>query len=243
MEAILLSVLAAAITLGGGLLAVRLHAYRAFIFAFCAGALVAAALIEVIPNAHQLLVETNAGFGTKDLLLATALGYFVFYLLDHIAHGGHAHHGAQHSDTHQAGLWGAIGLGLHSFFDGFAIGQAFQAGEDLGWAIALGVTLHKLADGVSVAGIMLGTQYSVRATTRMVYAVAAAPILGVLAQSFLTLSPAILALLLGWFAGVFLYLGASNLLPAAHETSRSRLLLAATLAGGAFIYFAHTLAH
>ena len=153
------------------------------------------------------------------------------------------HHGAEHSDTHQAGLWGAIGLALHSFFDGFAIGQAFQAGERLGWAIALGVTLHKLADGVSVAGIMLGTQYSVRATTRMLYLVAAAPVLGVIAQSFLTLSPSVLALLLGFFAGVFLYLGASSLLPAAHETSRSRMLLVATAGGALFIFFAHSLGH
>jgi zinc transporter ZupT len=243
MEAFLLSCAAAGLTLGGGLLAVRLHAYRAYIFAFCAGALVAAALIEVLPNANELITSTHDGFGTMDLLLACALGYFAFYLLDHIGHGGHAHHGAQHSDTHQAGLWGAVGLGLHSFFDGFAIGQAFQAGERLGWAIALGVTLHKLADGVSVAGVMLGTQYSERATTRMIYVVAAAPVLGVLAQSFLTLSPAFLALLLGWFAGVFLYLGASSLLPAAHETSRSRVLLVATLAGASFIYFSHVLAH
>jgi ZIP family zinc transporter len=243
MEAFLLSVLAAAITLGGGLLAVHVHAYRPAIFAFCAGALVAAALIEVIPDAHQLLVARGGGSSTEDLLVACALGYFFFYLIDHVSHGGHVHHGAQHSDTHQAGLFGAAGLALHSFLDGFAVGQAFQAGERLGWAIALGVTLHKLADGVSVAGIMLGTQYSERAATRMIYLVAAAPVVGVLAQSFLVLRPVVLAMLLAWFAGVFLYLGASSLLPAAHETSRSRMLLAATGAGAAFIFLSHALAH
>lgn len=243
MEALVLSFAAALITLSGGLLAVRLHEHRAYIFAFCAGALISAALVEVIPNAHELLESAGDGFGAKELLLACAIGYFVFYLVDHVAHGGHVHHGAEHSDTHQAGLWGAIGLALHSFFDGFAIGQAFQAGESLGWAIALGVTLHKLADGVSVAGIMLGTQYSVRATTRMLFLVAVAPVLGVIAQSFLTLSPSVLALLLGFFAGVFLYLGASSLLPAAHETSRSRMLLVATTSGALFIFFAHSLGH
>ncbi|MEW6271602.1 MAG: ZIP family metal transporter [Thermodesulfobacteriota bacterium] len=243
MEAFLLSGVAGTITLGGGLLALRLQAYRAYIFAFCAGALIAAALIEVVPDAYQLLDSTRLGFDAGHLLLACALGYFVFYVIDHVAHGGHVHHGAAHSDTHQAGLWGAFGLGLHSFFDGFAIGQGFQAGESLGWAIALGVTLHKLADGVSVAGIMLGTQHSVRATRTMVYVVAAAPVLGFLAQSLVTLSHAVLALLLGWFAGIFLYLGASSLLPAAHETSRSRTLLLATLAGALFIFAAQSLSH
>lgn len=243
MEAILLSVGAAVITLGGGLLAVRLHEYRAYIFGFCAGALVTAALVEVLPNAHHLLESSSDGLGIEALLLACTFGYLVFYLVDHVGHGGHVHHGAQHSDTHAAGLWGAIGLALHSFFDGIVIGQGFQAGEELGWAIAVGVTLHKIADGVSVAGVMLGTQHSERATTRMVYLVAAAPLLGVLAQSFVTLRPDALALLLGWFAGIFLYLGASSLLPAAHEASRARSLLVATLAGAAFILLGHQLAH
>lgn len=243
MEAILLSALAAAITLGGGLLALRLQAYRASIFAFCAGALVAAALTEVVPNAYELLESSGDGMDLRELLLACTAGYLVFYLIDHVAHGGHAHHGAEHSDTHAAGLWGAIGLALHSFLDGFAIGQGFQAGDGLGWAIAAGVMLHKLADGVSVTGVMLGTQHTERATTRMIYLVAAAPVAGVVAQSFLTLSASLLALLLGWFAGVFLYLGASSLLPAAHETSRSRRLLIATVAGAAVIVGAHLLGH
>jgi ZIP family zinc transporter len=243
MEAFLLSVGAAAITLGGGLLAVRLHQYRAYIFGFCAGALVTAALVEVLPNAHHLLEKSSDGLGLEALLLACTVGYLVFYVLDHVAHGGHVHHGAQHSDTHAAGLWGAIGLALHSFFDGVAIGQGFQAGEEIGWAIAAGVTLHKLADGVSVAGVMLGTQHSVRATRLMVYVVAAAPVLGVVVQSFVTLSPAVLALLLGWFAGIFLYLGASSLLPAAHEASRARVLPFATLAGAVFILLGHLLGH
>jgi len=243
MQAFLLAGAASAITLVGGILALKLHVYRAYIFAFCGGALIAAALVEVVPDALHLLESAAAGFDAGHLLVACALGYFVFYVIDHVAHGGHVHHGAAHSDTHQAGLWGAVGLGLHSFFDGFAIGQGFQAGDGIGWTIAVGVALHKLADGASVAGVMLGTQYSERATARMVYVVAAAPLLGVLSQSFFTLAPAMLALLLGWFAGVFLYLGASSLLPAAHETSRSRVLLLATLGGALLIFGAQLLAH
>jgi zinc transporter ZupT len=243
MEAFLLTLGAALITLCGGLLAIRLHAHRAAIFAFCAGALVCAALVEVLPHALDLLAENGGRFGTVQLLTACTTGYLVFYLLDHVAHGGHVHHGAQHSDIHPTGLWGAIGLATHGFFDGFAIGQGFQAGEGLGWAIAAGVMLHKLADGVSAAGVMLGTQHTEHATRRMVYLVSAAPVLGVSAQSVFTLSPSILALLLGWFAGVFLYLGGSSLLPAAHEASRARLLPTATIAGAGLVFAAHLLTH
>lgn len=244
MEATILTLGAALITLCGGLLAIRLHAHRAAIFAFCAGALVGAALVEVLPHALRLATAQGGRFDPIDVLTACALGYLTFYLVDHLAHGGHVHHGAQHTDTHPTGFWGAIGLATHGFFDGFAIGQGFQAGDHgLGWTIAVGVLLHKLADGVSVAGVMLGTQHSEHATRRMVYLVSMAPLLGVLTQFFVTLSPALFALLLGWFAGVFLYLGASSLLPAAHEASRSRTLPAATFAGAALIFVAHALVH
>ena len=243
MEAFLLTLGAALITLSGGLLAIRLHAHRAAIFAFCAGALVCAALVEVLPHALDLLAENGGRFGAVDLLTACATGYLVFYLLDHVAHDGHVHHGAQHSDIHATGFWGAIGLATHGFFDGFVIGQGFQAGEGMGWTIAAGVMLHKLADGVSAAGVMLGTQHTERAARTMVYLVSAAPVIGVAAQAVFTLSPSILALLLGWFAGVFLYLGGSSLLPAAHEISRSRTLPIATLFGGALVFVAHQLTH
>jgi zinc transporter ZupT len=52
----------------------------------------------------------------------------------------------------------------------------------------------------------------------------------------------VLALMLSWFAGVFLYLGASSLLPAAHEVSQSRHVPLLTLAGAAFIYAVQLLA-
>jgi hypothetical protein len=51
----------------------------------------------------------------------------------------------------------------------------------------------------------------------------------------------LLALLLGCFAGVFLYLGASSLLPAAHAASHWRGLPLVTLSGAVFIYLAHVL--
>ena len=65
---------------------------------------------------------------------------------------------------------------------------------------------------------------------------------GVMTQSAFSVPLPLLALSLGWFAGVFLYLGASSLLPAAHESSHSRWLPVATLAGVAFIYLAQQLA-
>ncbi|MBI3328858.1 MAG: ZIP family metal transporter [Nitrospinae bacterium] len=230
-------------TFGGGLIALRLQTYRGLVLAFCAGALVAGALMNVIPDALQLLESTQSRFHHHHLLVACSLGFLFFYLFEHAAHHSEAQdHPSHYNHTCQAGAWGAAGIGVHSFFDGFAIGGAFQAGSEVGWVVSLAVLLHKLADGASTVGVMLGTQHSAKATTTMLSVTALAPIVGTMAQSAFFVPKPLLALTLGWFAGVFLYLGASSLLPAAHESGHSRWLPLATLAGAAFVYLTQTLA-
>ncbi|MCS6924841.1 MAG: ZIP family metal transporter [Candidatus Binatia bacterium] len=244
MEALVIFGAACTITLGGGLLALRLEAYRRLIYAFCAGALVAAALVEVVPDALEILETSGTWLHHHHLLFACALGFLSFYLLEHTSHGHETHALPAHdAHAHHAGLLGATGIGVHSFFDGFAIAQGFHASEQTGWAIAVGVILHKLADGVSVAGVMLGTHHTPQAATAMVCVAAFAPIAGVVTQALFPLPPAVVALLLGWFAGVFLYLGAASLLPSAHLGNPPRWLFLVTLGGATMVYSAHLLLH
>jgi zinc transporter ZupT len=232
------------ITFGGGLIAMRLEGQRGMVFAFCAGALVSGALIHVVPEALEMLDSVPSAFHAHHLLLACALGFLCFYLFEHTAHHNEEQdHPARYNHTCQAGAWGAAGISVHSFFDGFAIAGAFQAGSDVGWVVAIAVMMHKLADGASTVGVMLGTQHSIMATTAMLTVTAIAPLAGAIAQSFVIVPRPVLALLLGWFAGVFLYLGASSLLPAAHESGHSRWLPVATIAGGTFVYIAQLITH
>ncbi len=233
------------LTLGGGLLVFRLRAYRGVVFAFCAGALIAGALMEVIPESLELLSTTSSTFHHHHILLSCTFGFLCFYLVEHLAHQREtsAERAAHHAHAPHAGLWGATGILLHSLFDGFAIGQGFHAGEHVGWALAVGITLHKIADGASIAGVMLGTRQTARTTSIMLVLTALAPLAGVYVQSFVTFQAALLAFLLAWFGGVFLYLGAGSLLPAAHDTNHSRQVPVATLAGVLFVYGAQTLTH
>ena len=234
MQAFLVTGLAAAITFGGGLIALRTKVHRGAVYAFCAGALIGTALVALIPEALDL--AESAGRDPHQLLAATLVGFFVFYVLENRPHQGGAHGGVlHHHHGHPAGLWAAAGLAFHSFIDGVAIGHGFEASPQLGWTLAVGITLHKFADGVSVAGVMEGTHQSQRATLGMLLFAALAPLAGVIAEPFLSISPNVRFLLLGWFAGVFLYLGATSLLPAAHEAGGSRLSLFA-IGGAGLIY-------
>lgn len=240
MQGLLVTGLAGIITIGGSLVALRTQQYRGPVYAVCAGALIGTALLAVVPEALKL--TALGGRTPEELLLASAIGFFVFYVLENLPHRGRAHAEVLHyTHGHPTGIWAAAGLAVHSFIDGIAIGEAFDEHFGLGWAVASGVILHKFADGLSVAGVMRGTRQSDRSTWGMVILVAAAPVAGVLTEPFLHVPPGLRALLLGWFAGVFLYLGATSLLPAAHEASSSRSLPLYAIAGATLIFLAQRL--
>jgi ZIP family zinc transporter len=222
-------------TWGGGFLALRLEAYRAFVFAFAAGALIASALIDVIPDALELLAKSGSPDHHHQLLFACSLGFLAFYLLEQVTHD-HTNDDPPPAHVPQAGMLGAAGIGIHSLLDGVAIGEAFQAGSGVGWIVALAVIVHKFADGVSTVGVLMGTGRSERTANLMLIPTAAAPLAGLAIQALVPLPLDLLALALGWFAGVFLYLGAAALIPAAHAQSRSRWVPAATIGGVALVY-------
>jgi ZIP family zinc transporter len=236
MTALLLTSCTCAITFGGGLLALRLEAYRAFVLAFAAGALVASALMDVIPDALELLTRSGVPLHHHQLMFACTLGFLSFYLLEQAAHSGPHGHDPTSAGVGHAGIWGATGIGVHSLLDGVAIGEAFHAGVAVGWIVALAVIVHKFADGVSTVGILVGTGRTIRVAQRALVLTSLAPLVGLAVQVIIPLPLPLLALVLGWFSGVFLYLGAAALIPAAHAASPSRWLPAATLSGVALVY-------
>jgi zinc transporter ZupT len=243
--ALLVTSCTCAMTFGGGRLALRLEAYRAFILAFAAGALIISALIDVIPDALEMLTRSGSAMHHHHLMFACSLGFLSFYLLEELAHSRAPAHELtpattaddEHWGAVHAGLWGAAGISMHSLLDGVAIGEAFHAGTSVGWIVSLAVIVHKFADGVSTVGILVSTGRSGRVANRMLVVTALAPLAGLVLQSVVPLPLSVLALLLGWFSGVFLYLGAAALMPAARAASSSRWLPAATLLGATLVYF------
>jgi ZIP family zinc transporter len=235
MTPLLVTTATCVMALGGGLLALRLTAYRPFVLAFAAGALVASALIDVIPDALDLLSRSGAPLHHHHLMLACSLGFLAFYLLEEWTHSETPHDSVRVA-AWWASIWGAAGIGFHSLLDGVAIGEAFHAGLGVGWIVALAVIVHKFADGVSTVSIIVSTGRSTRVANTMLGFTSVAPMAGLGAQALVPLPTSALALVLGWFAGVFLYLGAVALIPAAHAASKSRWLPAATLSGVALVY-------
>jgi zinc and cadmium transporter len=83
---------------------------------------------------------------------------------------------------------------------------------------------------------MLNNKNSPRRAFKLLLVDALAPVLGVLATYFFTLSEANLVIYLGFFAGFLLYIGAADILPQAHEEHSSRITIGLTILGALFMF-------
>ena len=161
--------------------------------------------------------------------LAVIAGFFAFFLIENTGSDDEKTV-LPHAHGRQTGIWGAAGIALHGFVDGVAIGQAFHLGEAAGWTISIAILVHKFTDGVTVAGVMRGTEQGATATRVMIGLTAMAPLAGWWLQSMVVIPPLWVGLTLAWFAGVFLYLG-TTMLPSAGAGRETRTVPLASLLG------------
>jgi len=134
------------------------------------------------------------------------------------------------------GLTAAAAMVGHSAMDGVAIGAAFQAGGGMGVAVALAVIAHDFADGFNTYTITSLYGNARRKALAMLFADAAAPVVGAASTSFVTIPEQLLGAYLGFFGGALLYLAAAEILPEAHHEHPARSTVLCTIAGAAFIW-------
>jgi len=213
-------------TLAGGILALRLADRAGLILGVSAGAVVGVALLDLLPEALKLATPDQSRMTTT----LVALGFLIYLVVDRSfllaakKGGGHRGH------------LGAASLTAHSLLDGVAIGLGFQASPAVGAVLAAAVLAHDLADGANTVTVsQIGGRSVIRARVWLA-ADALAPLVGIGISRLMTPPPQTLAWLLALFAGFFLYIGASELLPGSHHGHPSLWTTATTVLGVAIIW-------
>lgn len=212
----------------GGLAAVRLANRLGDLIALSGGVVVAIALLEVLPEA-----ESELGQPRRTSLLV-ALGFVLFFLANRLLVLHHRDDSEQARAHHRVGAMGALALSAHSLVDGLGIGLALHVSLSAGILVFVAVASHDFADGLNTVSFILRQGGGRRRALRWLAVDAAAPILGAAIGASLAISAQGLGALLAVYVGLFLFLGASDLLPEAHEHP-SQLRVALTVSGFGFI--------
>lgn len=238
---ILISVAALVSTLLGGIFALRFKDKLHLILGFSAGAIIGVAFFDLLPEAIEL---GSKNYDVSFITSIAALGFIIYTILDRFVFF-HSHSEEEISamgHVSNRGVLGAGSLSVHSFLDGMAIGLAFQVSVAVGVIVAIAVLVHDFSDGINTVNMVLKNSGTRTQALKWLLVDAIAPVLGVISTLFFSVPESILGIILAVFAGFFLYIGASDLLPESHHGHPTAWTTFATVLGVVVLYGAIKLA-
>ena len=207
----------------GGLLSVLIKKptprFTGTILAFAAGVMLSIIFLELIEEA----IETS---GYTAAVVGLALGMAIFYVLDHfLPH----HHPVSAEETPfggylRKGTLLALGIALHNFPEGLAIGTGYVGSPELGLSLAILIGLHNIPEGMAVAAPLKQGGYGFTRVL-LITAMAGVPMgIGALIGAALgSISDLVLGLSFGFAAGAMLYIVCDELIPDAYESAGAHL--------------------
>lgn len=227
-------VIGSALSFIGGLLLLRVKKRRELAILltlpFGAGALLAAAFMDLLPEAFEV-------GDPHELLLWTLGGFTFFFVLERCASWFHHHHEHDTDKTHQNVQQRRlilIGDIAHNAIDGLAIGAAFLVSIPTGIVTALAVSAHEIPKELGTFALLLSRGWKNRTVLLANIATALATLIAALIVYYLGTDANLpIGPLLALTAGFFIYVAASDIIPDIHEQpQRMGTIQAAMLVGG-----------
>lgn len=187
------------------------------LYAFAAGAFLAVGFLDLLPEVLEQVEEPHPVF------YSVVIGFVSFFILERFLMLilGHKHGEENHSEhTESLPLLMIIGDAIHNFLDGIVIALAFVADPSLGLAATLAIAAHEIPQEIGDFSILLNLGWSKAKVLWVNILQSLLTIPGVLIGYYLGESIEIkLPYFLAAAAGMFLYIGASDLIPQVHHIS------------------------
>ena len=250
-------VLASMVSLGlGAIFALKIRDHHHLLLGFGAGSMVGVAIFALLPEVLDNTHYTHYGEEEPSLAWLVGVGFVAYMILERffMAHF-HRDDGCQ-SDRHD-GRFGAAAIIVHGAIDGFAVMASFCAGTTVGYSVVLAIIVHQFSDAMNVVTMMMrGTKdareagdhglywRSQQTAIQWLYGLLIAVTLGMLSG---LLMPDVffenIRVVIAVLAGIFLYVGAADLIPESHHGHPTIWTTVATIAGMGVIYWVTTIGH
>ncbi len=235
MEVFLFTLAASIAALAGGLTALKSRHWLNKALALTAGLVLGLVMFDLLPEIFDIVQDQK--LDSVYPMIAMTIGFLTFHLFEKFVPVHESAEKAYSSHHHpRLGTARAIALTGHSFMDGLSIGVAFQVDPSVGLAVALAVVGHRFADGFDTTTFMVFHKNKLNHIKNWLAVVVVMPVVGGLLSLLFDLSEKVLAIYLGFFAGLILYIAASNLLPMAHSRENSRTAFGLTVLGVVFLF-------
>ena len=216
----------------GGIIGVKFKnpskKFLSFILSFASGLMLAIVCFDLLPEAFNL---TNLPTVFLGILLGIIMMIICDLLVDKKFNNSNKFKQTK-NDLLKTGIIVSIGLALHNFPEGLAIGSGFGASIKLGLSLAIAICLHDIPEGISMAvpmkngGIKKGKVIFYVVLSGITTGIGAffGAIIGEISQS-------VIAMCLAFAAGAMIYIVSGELTPEANSLYKGRMSAIGSILG------------
>lgn len=202
------------------------HHNTTYFMCFAAGVLISASFLHIIPKSFSM--NDNG-----PIYLLT--GYFGLHLFDRFLTAFVCQMSPE-KEKYGIGLVPMIGIGFHSFIDGFVYSIAFTVSIFTGFLATAGIVLHEFPEGIITYLLLVRGGFKERKAMVLAFFAAAltTPLGMIISYPIIRqIDKPMLGALLSLSAGALVYVGATHLLPKAEQEHRKYSFVA--LGGGILV--------
>ena len=192
--------------------------FLSFILSFASGLMMAVICFDLIPESIQL---SNILISVIGILF----GIFTMIFCDLLVQNKFSK--SMNLNTNsllKTGIIISIGLAIHNFPEGLAIGSGFDVSMKLGIGLAIAICLHDIPEGISMAVPMKNGGMAIWKVLLYVILSGITTGIGALAGAIIgNISQTIIAISLGFAAGAMLYIASGELIPESNKLYKGRM--------------------
>lgn len=199
--------------------------FMAVLLGFTSGIMISVVCFDLLPEAF--------GMGGVDIsLLGIASGVGAILIVEHFMPERVSHKYSGDFNFVRSGILLGIGIAIHNFPEGLAVGSGFAADDYLGLGLAIVIGIHDMPEGVAMAApLKMGgidrlkiLFYTILAGIPMGLGAFVGELLGEISHTFICLC-------LGFAGGAMLYITCGELIPKTQNIYKGRISTIGMIAG------------
>ena len=206
----------------GGIIGVCLkttsNKFLSFILSFASGLMLSIVCFDLIPESMKLTSILNT-------IVGVILGVICMMVCDILVNKKFSINSSNtKNNLLKTGIIVSIGLALHNFPEGLAIGSGFEASITLGYSLALAICLHDIPEGIAMGVPM--KKGGMKVSKIIFYVIMSGITTGI--GAFFgalvgTIGKEVIAMCLAFAGGAMLYIVSGELIPESNNLYRGKL--------------------
>lgn len=191
--------------------------FMAVLLGFTSGIMISVVCFDLLPEAFGLA-------GVEISLLGIILGVGMILVVEHFIPDQVSHKYSEDFNLVRSGILLGIGIAIHNFPEGLAVGSGFAANDYLGLGLAIVIGIHDMPEGIAMAApLKMGGINRIKILAYTILAGIPMGIGALIGELLGEISHTLICVCLSFAGGAMLYITCGELIPKTQNIYKGRI--------------------